>query len=118
MLIQMHEFAIAKNIVTIAEEYARGEGKSRITGVNLEIGAFAGVMLETLHYAMDSCAIDTMLEGAEIHIDSIEGTGQCRDCGQIFSLEGPVSPCPACGSFRFDIRTGRELRIRSLIVEP
>jgi hydrogenase nickel incorporation protein HypA/HybF len=113
----MHEFTIAKNIVTIAEEYARREGKNRITAVNLEIGELSGVILNTLNYALETCSHGTMLQEAEFRIEHISGTGQCRDCGRVFSLAGPVSPCPACGSYRFDIRSGRELRIRSLIVE-
>lgn len=117
MLSVMHEFTIAKNIVTIAGDYAHKEGKERITRVNLEIGELSGVILDTLNYALETCTRNTVLQDTEFRIENVKGMGQCKDCGQIFPLAGPVAPCPVCGSYRFDIRSGRELRIKSLIVE-
>jgi len=113
----MHEFTIAKNIVDIAEEYARKKGKQKIIRVNLEIGELSGVILDTLNYALETCTENTLLKDAEFDIDNVPATGQCRDCGHGFPLAGPVSACPVCGSYLFDFRSGRELRIKSLVVE-
>ncbi|MFO7935324.1 MAG: hydrogenase maturation nickel metallochaperone HypA [Bacteroidales bacterium] len=113
----MHEFSIAKNIVSIAEDYARRERKHRVLRVNLEIGELSGVILDAMNYALETCTQNTLLEKAEFDIEHVKASGQCLDCGKVFPLEGPVSPCPGCGSYRFEFKSGRELRIKSLIVE-
>jgi hydrogenase nickel incorporation protein HypA/HybF len=113
----MHELSIAMNIVELAVEEAGKANSSVITQVDVEIGSLAGVEKEALLFAWDSARLETPAKNAALIIHSIPAEAECLECGKAFPIEHFFAQCPHCGSFRYDIKKGRELRIRSLLVE-
>ncbi len=113
----MHELSIAMSIAELAAEKARKANASVITQVDVEIGTLAGVETEALLFAWDSARNGGPAQTAPLLIHTIRAEAKCLECGADFPLEHFFTQCPHCASFRYDVRKGRELRIRSLLVE-
>ena len=113
----MHELSIAMSIIEIAEENARREHASVITEIELDIGTQSGVVLEALSFAMQAAVAGTMLEKAEVKINSIPARSVCAACQNSFPTVDRYSPCPECGHPYSELVQGRELRVKSLKVE-
>ncbi len=113
----MHELSIALSIVESAIEAATTNNATVISKVEVEIGTLAGVETEALLFAWDSAVQGTMAQGASLAITSVQALAQCNDCGKDFPVDNYFAECPHCGSFRYQIVKGRELRISSLIVD-
>jgi hydrogenase nickel incorporation protein HypA/HybF len=112
----MHEVSIAESIIDIASDYAGREGIDRFHAVELEIGAFSGIEIDALTFAMEVVCRDTVLDGAALHINEVSGWGKCDMCFQEFQLEDCFMLCPHCGETSVSILRGQELRVASLIV--
>jgi hydrogenase nickel incorporation protein HypA/HybF len=112
----MHELSIAQRIVAMAEEEARKHQASVIEEVEIEIGRLAGVELQTLCFALESAAKNSLMEKANILRHDIEGEGLCGDCDSRFPVEELFSPCPQCGSYGVKLIKGKELRIKSIVI--
>jgi hydrogenase nickel incorporation protein HypA/HybF len=109
----MHELGIARNIVAIVGEAAKGRRVSRVT---LEVGKLSGVMADAIAFCFEAVAEDTGLDGAMLDINEIEGHARCLACGAEFAAATFHTPC-ACGSRRIFLLKGEELKIRSMELE-
>ncbi len=112
----MHELSIAMSIVALAEEQARDHQASEIEELELEIGKLAGVELQALTFALESAVKGSMMENARIIRHDIDGEGRCADCETIFPVESLFTACPYCGSYCVNIQKGKELRLKSIVV--
>ncbi|MBE0565091.1 MAG: hydrogenase maturation nickel metallochaperone HypA [Krumholzibacteria bacterium] len=111
----MHEMSIACSIADIAREQARAAGAGRVNTVEIEVGALAGVEVESLRFCWDA-ARSGPAAGAELVIHEIPGRGHCPGCDLECDVDFHVALCPRCeGGLR--ILRGRELRVRSLNVD-
>jgi len=114
----MHEMAIAENIITVIEEKLKDKDqKGEVKKINLKIGKLTCVEPEALRLSFEVISRETRLEKASLFIDSVPITGKCKDCRKNFCLEELDFACPFCGSFRIEIKTGRELFIESFEIE-
>lgn len=109
----MHELGIARSIVAIVDEHARGRKIRRVT---LEVGELSAIMPEAIRFCFDVAAVGTAVEGAELDIHRIEGRGRCRTCGSEFLTPGLAMSC-ACGSRDIERLAGEELKIKSMELE-
>lgn len=113
----MHELSVAMSIVELVEERAQAEKGERVTSVELEIGAMAGIVREALEFAWEPATNKTMLEGSELKISWIETESKCLDCNHLYHPDSSFDPCPKCGSYRSEILKGRELRVSAFFLE-
>ncbi|MFC2118542.1 hydrogenase maturation nickel metallochaperone HypA [Bacteroidota bacterium] len=113
----MHELSIAMNIIDIAEEYLEKAGASKVFEIDIEIGELSGVIPEALEFAMNHAVKDSVLDNAKIKIIHIRGIAKCKLCSAEFAMKEPYTPCPECSEYNSDIITGKEMRVKSLIVE-
>ncbi len=113
----MHEFSVAENIVEIAVDTALANNANTILELEIDMGELSGVVYDALESALDIAVQGTLAENAAISIHRIKAEALCRNCGQRFSPEDPISPCTNCGSFVIDIIRGKELRIKSINIE-
>lgn len=113
----MHELSLAQSIVQLAEQQARNHKASKIEELELEVGSLAGVELQSLEFALESCVKGTMLSEARIIRNDIKAEGRCGDCEAVFHVETLFSPCPKCSSYAVKIVKGKELRIKSIVVK-
>ncbi len=113
----MHELSIALNIVELAVEEAHRNNAGMVVQVEVEIGTMSGVEIEALQFAWDSAILGTPAEKASLEIKVIQAEARCLDCENLFPVQNFFVQCPQCGSYRYEIFQGRELKIRSLVVE-
>lgn len=113
----MHELSIAVNIVEIAEEKAKAENAQVIKEIELEVGELSGVVFDALDFALNSAIKDSMLESVVIKIYKIPGQAQCKQCMHQYNTDDYFSTCPQCGDFQTEIIKGKELRVKSIIIE-
>lgn len=112
----MHELSIAQSIIRLAEQQARNHNATEIEELELEIGSLAGVELRSLEFALESSVKGTMLANARIVRHDIQAEGRCGDCEKVFSIDSMFSPCPFCGSYAVKVTKGKELRIKSIVL--
>jgi hydrogenase nickel incorporation protein HypA/HybF len=112
----MHELSLAQHIVALVKEEAHKNRASVIEEVEIEIGRLAGVELQTFAFALESAVKHTMLEKARIVRHDIDGEGRCGDCRAGFVVETLYAPCPRCGSYSIKLTKGKELRVKSIVI--
>jgi hydrogenase nickel incorporation protein HypA/HybF len=109
----MHELSIARSIVAIVGEQAKGR---KVTRVTLEIGKLSAIMPEAIRFCFDVVAKASALDGAALDIVEIPGRARCLDCGAEVVLLDLTGRC-ACGSRKLQRLAGEELNIKSMELE-
>jgi hydrogenase nickel incorporation protein HypA/HybF len=111
----MHEMGIAMQIIEIASaSIPQDVADVRVERVNLKIGKLAAVVPESLRFCFEIASKETLLAGAELHIDEIPVVARCKACQEEWVINEPVFTCVACNSGQIDILSGRELNIESI----
>ncbi len=113
----MHEVGITRNIIEIAEDHARRAGARKIRSLTVQIGSLSGVIPEAVEFCFEACSSGTLLEGARLIIDRVQGKGRCGECGAETDLDPQTFTCAACGSYALEPLGGNELRITELEVD-
>ena len=113
----MHEFSIAMNIIDIATEYAAREKAKVVHEVEIDVGVFSGVVIDALEFALESAVKGTLLENASWKINVIRGIARCHACHHEYETDELIKPCPRCNTTAPGIIRGRELRVKSLMVD-
>jgi hydrogenase nickel incorporation protein HypA/HybF len=110
----LHELAIAESVVQIASRHAAGR---RVTKVYLKVGHLRQVVPSALAFSFELVAQGTPVEGAELELEEVPVTGECRECGTESQPAGFPLQCSACGGFDLQILEGEELYVESLELE-
>ena len=113
----MHEMSIALSVVDIAVERTKQENGRRINEIVLEIGSLSGVLIDSLQFCFESAVKNTMAESAQIKIIRCRAKAHCSDCGASFETDEFVPLCPQCGQPVFDVRDGREMKIKYINID-
>ncbi|MCP2275875.1 hydrogenase maturation nickel metallochaperone HypA [Nocardia amikacinitolerans] len=108
----MHEMAITRSVVDAVCEHAAGR---RVHSVTVEVGALCAIVPEAMRFCFELATEGTVADGAELVVQTVPGAALCRSCGAEFALVDLIPLCP-CGSADVEIRSGRELRIRTMEV--
>ncbi len=112
----MHELSIAQRIVEIALGAASANGGGRISALRICLGALSCVEPETLRFAIDVAARDTLAEGCGVEFVRVACRLGCRECGGEAERD-PLDPCPCCGAPGGDLLAGRELSLDSIEID-
>jgi len=113
----MHEFSIAMSIIEIAETEARSANSEKILSMELNIGTMAGIEFYALDTAMEMAVKNTLLENADIKVNKIQAIARCSDCNNEFAINHITEECPKCGCLFNDVISGKELKIKSIVIE-
>ena len=113
----MHEMSIVSGILDIAEKEARAAGAQVITMVEIEVGRLAGVEIPALEFGFEVARRGTLAEEAELMIHDIPGLGHCAECNEKVAIDALIPICPECGELLSEVLQGRELRVRSIMVD-
>lgn len=113
----MHELSIVLNIIDIAEKEAARAGSAVINRIELDIGELSTIERTAFDFAWKQGIRRSMLDKADCVINYIPGKGKCRECGAVFRMDELYEPCPDCGSYFADITEGKELKIKSIVVD-
>jgi hydrogenase nickel incorporation protein HypA/HybF len=112
----MHELSIVMNIIDIATREAEKANAGRIEEIELEIGELSTVEMGAFDFAWKQAVKNTKLENASRVIHRLEGRGRCLICAAEFPIEQLYDPCPHCGRNQIEVLHGKELRVKSLVV--
>ena len=112
----MHELSIALSIIDIVEQEVIKNSAKEVVEIELEIGKLSGIEPYALDFAWEYAIINTVLEKARRNTKYIKATAVCSDCGHEFEIENIYDECPACKSYMKELKSGRELRVKSLTV--
>jgi hydrogenase nickel incorporation protein HypA/HybF len=116
--ITMHELAIVDALIEqVGREVRRAGNHGKILGVQLSIGRLSGVNSDSLRFAFELLAPDTLVEGAEIVINQVKPFCRCHACNARMEIEDLVFKCPKCASDAITIEGGRDLMLESIDVE-
>jgi hydrogenase nickel incorporation protein HypA/HybF len=110
----VHELSIAESIVTVASRHA---GERRVTRVELRVGHLRQVVPSALSFAFELVAQGTPVEGAELVMEEVPATVECKACGGRQTLEAFPACCGVCGGFDVDVQGGDELLVDALELE-
>jgi hydrogenase nickel incorporation protein HypA/HybF len=112
----MHELSIATSIIKTTEnevDVAKGE---KVIEIVLEIGRLSGVEIQSLLFVWELAAKNTVLEDSKITIFEPEGIAICAECEIEYKMEKIYDSCPNCNSPFKSIISGKELKIKKLII--
>lgn len=108
----MHEMSIAMAVVDQVAEAARAGGATAVTCVRLQVGELAGVVPDALSFSFGLACAGTVLEGAELIVESVTARARCTPCADEWAVGMPPHLCcPACGEATAELLCGRELQI-------
>lgn len=112
----MHELSIATSIIKSAEQEVRNNNGEKVLEIYLEIGKLSGVEIQSLHFIWELCSNGTVLQDSKVTISEPEGIAKCAECDTEFRLEKIYDSCPECNSPFKNIISGKELKIKKLII--
>ena len=113
----MHELSIALSIIDIASKQASEARAKQVKEVELDIGTLAGIEFESLEFALSVAVKDTLLEDTHLRINRIDPQSECLACHHIYTPNGIFGSCPECQEFNNRLLRGKELQIKSLLIE-
>lgn len=112
----MHELSVVTSILKTAEEEVKKANGKFVSEIFLEIGKISGIELSSLHFVWPQCVADTVLQNAAITITSPDGKAKCLECDTLFKIEKLFDNCPNCNSPFKEIVSGKEMKIKKLII--
>lgn len=113
----MHEISIVYSIVNTCNNEISSINKEKITAVYLQIGKLSGIEIPALHFAWDLATKNTALEDAEVIIEEPNGKANCSECNTLFDMEHLYDNCPNCKSPFKIIVSGKEFKIKKIILK-
>ncbi len=110
----MHEASIALNLIEAVERRLESQPLGRVEAIHVRVGELAGVSTDALAFAFECLSTGTPLAGARLVFEPVPLTMTCDACGRTSRVEDLVFRCPACGSEKTRVASGRELEVRTL----
>ena len=86
--------------------------------VFLEIGKLAAIEPEALRFCWEEAALESIAEGSRLEITEIPGIAWCPACLQMVEIDSFLDPCPRCGAFSLEVRSGTTMRIGAIEIAP
>jgi hydrogenase nickel incorporation protein HypA/HybF len=96
---------------------ARENRLRRVDVVKVRIGHFAGVQPEALRFAWEVLRKGTLSENASLEIEEVPIRVRCRACESEYAADPDDLSCPLCGALNFELLSGRELDLQSVVGE-
>jgi hydrogenase nickel incorporation protein HypA/HybF len=112
--VAVHEMSIAQSLLDIILEESSRHSITQVKQVNLQIGAMAAIVPESLSFCFELLSRDTLVGGASLAIETIPVVARCRDCSINYEVENQVFLCPQCGMPSLELISGRELSVVSI----
>lgn len=105
----MHELSYMARMVNTAISAAHENNIKRIGSMEIAVGEMTGLVPEYLEHYYPAATEGTVLEGSKLIIDFCPVKARCQDCGNEYAPSRENSyKCPACGSVKASILSGRE----------
>ena len=114
----MHELSIVEALIEqVQREVQRAGQHGRVQRLELSIGRLSGVNTDSIRFAFDLLAANTILAGSEIVIHEPKAVCRCNTCHAETEIDELLPHCPRCSSDDVVIDGGRELLLQSIDLE-
>ncbi len=113
----MHELAVTESILNIALKYAREAQASRVSDLYLVIGRLSSIVDDSVQFYWDMLSEGTLCAGSKLHFQRVPAEMICLACGNEYTLDGELEPCPACGSAKVKVASGDQFFLDSIEIE-
>ena len=110
----MHEFSVTRSLVELCNQEAARHNIAHVRRINLKVGKFTGFSPDSINFYFEHLKVDTRCSEAIIAFEEIPIRIECRACHSQHVIEEPTLLCPACGSDRIELISGREFFVSSL----
>jgi hydrogenase nickel incorporation protein HypA/HybF len=110
----MHEFALAQNIIASIEANI-DEDLQKLTAIHIEVGEFAGVVVDSLQFGLQVALQDRDINGVRIDVSTVPATAVC-ECENEYNLSDMFQNCPRCSSYKRKVISGTDVIVRSVEV--
>lgn len=113
----MHELSVVTSIVKIVQQEVNKINGKKALELYLEIGKLSGVEIDSFHFIWPQCIIGSVLSDAKLFIEEPIGRARCAECETEFQIERSFDNCTNCDSPFKEIITGKELKIKKIIIK-
>jgi hydrogenase nickel incorporation protein HypA/HybF len=113
----MHELSITQSILEIAQRHALQAGASKVTDINITIGRLSSIVDDSVQFYWDIISQDSICQNSVLHFTRVPARLNCLDCGNTYTLDAELQPCPKCGSMQLKVISGEEFWVDSIAVE-
>lgn len=113
----MHELAVTKSILKVALEHSAQNGAKKILVIHLLIGEMRNLEEPWIQRYFDYISKGTAAEKAVIKVVKVPIVFFCQKCQHQFTANVKKDQkilCAYCGSFEYDLVSGRELVVEKL----
>jgi len=110
----MHELSLAKDIVEMVYQSVPAKEIKAVKFVVIKVGAFSGVVTDSLKFSYMAITSQTELEGSELEIIDIPFKLKCHNCNNVTSNEFGMMICDDCGSGNTELLSGNELEVQEV----
>ena len=106
------------SIVDVAAAELQRQGGTAVVAVRLRVGAWSGVVKESLQSAFEVAKADSALSKCQLRIDEVAVAMHCPTCRCERTVVSTFDPrCSVCGSSASEFVSGRELEVVALEIE-
>lgn len=115
----MHELSIAMSIADLALDEAAKVHAKTIKELDIEVGEWAGVDCSALLFSLEAVLKTyAILKETKINLLKLSPLMHCAGCGTDFKPSVQyIRECDHCGSPEIELLQGRELSLKSLLID-
>jgi len=113
----MHELSVCQALVEQAIGIAR-QHDGRVTRLVVRIGPLSGVEPALLGRAFPLASAGTVVENAELDIQTLPIRVACDQCGTESEVAANRLVCPQCGNWQTRLVSGDEMILQQVELEP
>jgi len=113
----MHELSVTESVLEIACKHAEKAQAKKVTDIYLVIGKLSSIVDDSVQFYWDFISKGTLCEEATLHFKRIPAELVCLECGNKYTLDNDLTPCPQCGSARIRVISGDEFNLESIEVQ-
>ncbi|MBI4707108.1 MAG: hydrogenase maturation nickel metallochaperone HypA [Candidatus Omnitrophica bacterium] len=113
----MHDLMYANKIICFLKEKVALEDRKKRIVVNVVLGPFTHVTIDSLKAAFDAVLANEELGRVELCVKKNEVSIKCKKCGFVTKSAQPVFSCSACKCPDFEILSPEEFIIQSFEIK-
>lgn len=113
----MHELAVVKSILSIVLCEANKADASKVSAINLTIGALSSFEQGCINMYFEELSKDTIAAGAQLIVTKVSAQLYCKNCEDYYTLEHTDYNCPKCGFAGVYQGDGQDFLVQSIEID-
>ncbi|MDR2829470.1 MAG: hydrogenase maturation nickel metallochaperone HypA [Methanobrevibacter sp.] len=123
----MHELSMAQSIMNAVIETSEKNHANKVIEVIIEIGKMTMLNSEQVIFMLEILSEEEenrLTHGANFTVEEIPVEIECLECGFDGKLENadldpytPISRCPKCGNFKVNVKNGKDIIVKNIVID-